>query len=289
MGEANQDENCRVCRKKVRDGIQCDKCDQWLHAKCQDLENSAYKVLKENSDLLWFCKECKPGVKNMLRKMKELEEQNIQLGKNVGKVEANVGNLDQNLTTLVGQVQEILENQKSIGIGLQRDRSSTDIENEITNRVMQQIKDMEYEKERKKNLVLYNIDESRSQDVRIGEGEDLSQVEGLFSRSLGIAATEFNITRTKRLGKEQVQGRARPLLVILANEKEKWHILKEAPKLKHEQNPEIRKIGISLDLTREEREANKRLREELRERRNRGKRNIIIKNGKIVTTGERQR
>ena len=51
---------CRICLKSVHrnhKAIQCDICDQWIHIKCNNLDNTNYNVLK-NSTNPWFCATC---------------------------------------------------------------------------------------------------------------------------------------------------------------------------------------------------------------------------------------
>ena len=51
---------CRICTKQVnknQQSIQCDKCDFWVHAKCNKINKQTFNFLQQ-SDAQWFCKEC---------------------------------------------------------------------------------------------------------------------------------------------------------------------------------------------------------------------------------------
>ena len=51
-------DHCRVCKKIVhKEGLQCDQCDQWVHAKCNKINKQTYLKL-ESSFLPWYCIEC---------------------------------------------------------------------------------------------------------------------------------------------------------------------------------------------------------------------------------------
>ncbi|KAK4321297.1 hypothetical protein Pmani_007873 [Petrolisthes manimaculis] len=80
------------------------------------------------------------------------------------------------------------------------------------------------------------------------------------------------------------------MLVELRDENEKWSIINNARNLKYETDPEKKKIGISKDLTREEREVEKRAREDLQEKRRNGEQGWYVKNGTLLRTqGTRNR
>ena len=51
---------CGVCTKSVisyQNGIQCDMCEVWFHAKCDATDLQMYEVLG-NSSLTWMCSKC---------------------------------------------------------------------------------------------------------------------------------------------------------------------------------------------------------------------------------------
>ena len=83
----------------------------------------------------------------------------------------------------------------------------------------------------------------------------------------------------KRKGRETDS--PRPMLIKLKNEEEKWKILRNAKNLKNENNPHKRRVGITKDLTREEREQNRKLREMIKEKKAEGQEGWFIKNGEL--------
>ena len=51
---------CSICTKAVDDNdysIYCDKCNLWVHIKCNNLNCLDYQYLNENDDP-WFCLKC---------------------------------------------------------------------------------------------------------------------------------------------------------------------------------------------------------------------------------------
>ena len=67
----------------------------------------------------------------------------------------------------------------------------------------------------------------------------------------------------------------------LGEERVKWHILSKARELSKSVRVDWKKVRISPDLTRQEREENRLLREELMRKRAEGS-NWIIKKGKVI-------
>ena len=56
---------CRDCAVPVLDGeqgLKCDLCDHWLHAKCKKITEAAYNFLSDNDNeaIKWYCSHCKP-------------------------------------------------------------------------------------------------------------------------------------------------------------------------------------------------------------------------------------
>lgn len=78
----------------------------------------------------------------------------------------------------------------------------------------------------------------------------------------------------------------RPLLIKMNNENEKWLIIKNAKKLKDETDPIRKQIGLAKDLTKKERETQKKLIADLRHKRENEQGIWIIKNGKVIKVTE---
>ena len=74
--------------------------------------------------------------------------------------------------------------------------------------------------------------------------------------------------------------RPRPILIKLSDENEKWSLLKGAKELRNAEGWR-KKIGISLDLCKEDREKDKKLREDLKAKRDNNERGWYIKAGKL--------
>ena len=81
-----------------------------------------------------------------------------------------------------------------------------------------------------------------------------------------------------------MQGRVRPLLVKPKGKHEnlRGEMLRNAKKLRNTTKEQLKKIIITPDMTVKEREISRKLREDLRIRREAGEENLVIRRGKIV-------
>ena len=83
---------CRICNqtcKKVEKALECDLCNHWYHAKCQEVNDKMYDVITQDSDskdgatLQWHCK---PSCNNVAAKFSSVLK-NIQDQMNMMKEE----------------------------------------------------------------------------------------------------------------------------------------------------------------------------------------------------------
>ena len=109
-------------------------------------------------------------------------------------------------------------------------------------------------------------------------GNDAATVQQLFAEGLGIE--NMNVIETIRLGKVTNTSGPRPLLIKLETVEDKWTILKNAKNLAKAKE-DMRAVSIVPDMTKDEREANKHMRQELKRRRENGE-DLIIRRGQIM-------
>ena len=48
---------CSIGAKSIGDDVFCDKCNSWIHIKCNNLNYVNYEYLNDNDDP-WFCLKC---------------------------------------------------------------------------------------------------------------------------------------------------------------------------------------------------------------------------------------
>ena len=135
---------CGTCEKVVKDhqnGLQCDMCDMWFHCGCEKVSAEEYELLERSDSVAqWFCSACRGQVKNLTRENKLKGENKILREEN---------------ELLRNRLEELERTMREI---------KEEIKQEVTEGVKQQVfeylKEDEDKKERRNNLVIYEIKES---------------------------------------------------------------------------------------------------------------------------------
>ena len=172
---------------------------------------------------------------------------------------------------------------KDVNEGVEEVRKERDVEERKVNELQYKMDEIEREG-KKKNVIMFNLEESKKDDARERYREDEARCKEIFTDILEIH--QINIQKVIRLGK-MVQDRTRPVLVKLGNEDERMKILKNANKIRH--SKKFVKVYIARDMTEKEREKDKSLRQELKEKREKEDEWYVIRRGKVVKAEGRQR
>jgi len=72
--EEREESPCGKCNKHVRDGIQCEICDNWWHPACAGMSSDLCECLGANHQLHWYCNGCNPGVGKMILEIRKIHE-----------------------------------------------------------------------------------------------------------------------------------------------------------------------------------------------------------------------
>lgn len=258
---------CLIEVKSTENGLQCEWCLRWFHSNCEKVSGQEYKRLSDkNCKLRWFCRSCNSNFPKFRKVQSKLEEENKQL-----RLE------NESLKDILKQLQDKMECFKT----------------EIMKEIKDELREEQDKEKRKPNLILFQMTESDSTDMKEVVEHDQAISMDFFTN--GVNVSEVEIEEVIRLGKKQnINGptgeqeselaprpRPRPLLVKLKNERMKWTILKNAKNLKYARN-EYRKISIVPDLTPKEREIDKNLRAQLKEKRDQGEEGWYIYRGKLL-------
>ena len=66
--------DCKKCSEKVlKDALQCDMCDWWIHVDCEGMKRAAYNFFGRYN-YLWFCSDCTDGFKTRKDTTSEINE-----------------------------------------------------------------------------------------------------------------------------------------------------------------------------------------------------------------------
>ena len=130
---------------------------------------------------------------------------------------------------------------------------------------------------RRCNLVIHNVPEPDG-EFEARKAQDQATFTDMVRSEFRL---QVKVNKAIRLGKK-MEDRARLILVTLDSEESKREVLRHATQLRHSTN--WSNVYISPDLTPAERETSKKLREELKRRREEGEPNLTIRGGRIITS-----
>jgi len=266
--EDSDSDNCGTCRKKVKDtdnGIQCEWCQKWFHCGCEKVSNKLYRTMGEEDAAFWCCRGCRRNVRGMKEENKVLRQENKTLRLENEKLRLRISAIEER----VDAVKEEIINEVKVEV-------TRGIQDEIVNRLKQE----EEKKKRECNLILYNLRESEKENGIEREAEDKSLCLEIFKEELKFERVE--IKKIVRLGRRQERGERRPLLVEVDRPGVKWGLLKVAKALKQATRENHKFVYMAPDLTPEEREKDKKLREDLKKKREEGEIGWYISKGRLV-------
>ena len=145
---------------------------------------------------------------------------------------------------------------------------STEIETVRTNIIESKATAEEHrdKESRRNNVILYKVTESTAQRAEDRNKEDVAFCLRLFNNGLHAGVAEEDLLHVFRLGRRgEDEDTARPLLVQLGSYTQKNVIMESLYKLKHA-DTEYKRVVVSHDMTKSEREECKKLVEEAKTR-----------------------
>ena len=300
----DEEGKCGDCLKSVDEkGIQCDHCDRWYHVKCQKISSSTFKAISmEGSDVPWLCNHCRENLTRMEKELQRLEKENQELRiensklmERMAKIEERVDAIKQEVRDEINMqmkdmIKEAMKDNLEAIETLNRQKIEENNQgegNEPTNTIhmkdliKESVNEVEENKRREKNLIIYNLKESQRDIGKDRERDDVKICSKLMRDGLHIRNVEFQ--KIIRLGKRRSEENAkpRPLLLQLSSVREKWNILKQIKKLRSCGEETLRAAILVPDLSKEERDRERKLREELKRLKNNGGTGWYISKGTL--------
>ena len=298
--------NCGEPVRSSEYGVSCDKCDKWFHASCQAISKPAYEALTKYKVLAWLCPPCKNGLKNQQPGVPNLTALESKVDKLQRTVADHVKRVDQSLreqeqavanqTKLMEQSIHDHQTQKGSYADIVKGACS-DVLDKVSAKVssipqitpnqnatkdlqnVAQIFDDFLDKDkRKNNIVVHNLPEATGNSAKEKIDMDILLFQEMVKESFHLNVA---VSKGFRVGRV-VLNKARLLIITLDTPGAKHDLLRLAPQLKG--TDKWGNIYLTPDLTKAEREAARKLREQLAARRAAGEANITIRKGKIVST-----
>ena len=298
--------NCGEPVRSSEYGVSCDKCDKWFHASCQAIPKPAYEALTKYKVLAWLCPPCKnglknqqPGVPSLTALESKVDELQRTVADHVKRVDQSLREQEQavaNQTKLMQQSIRDHQTQKGTYADIVKGACS-DVLDKVSAKVssipqitanqnatkdlqnVAQIFDDFIDKDkRKNNIVVHNLAEATGNSAKEKIDKDVLLFQEMVKESFHLNVA---VSKGFRVGRV-VPNKARLLIITLDTPGAKHDLLRLAPQLKG--TDKWGNIYLTPDLTKAEREAARKLREQLAARRAAGEANITIRKGKIVST-----
>ena len=276
LASTSDPNSCGRCRDPVQQtdqALECETCHQMFHTQCENVNKTQYNCIaasakgkgKAKSRVHWYCNTCEIVTNDWMRSMSTLHANQQVLQEKVKKLEENLeGKADQNDVKKIENRVDILEGKvNTIQEKPQNPQPSTSgtPTQENTSDVIKEIKEQE---DRKRNMIFFNVPESKLSDVNDRTKHDKEEVKEL-SRLCQATIKKDDMIRVKRLGKKPTTGKPRPLLIEVNSEDKKKALFKNLSKL--QRAPEkYKSISVQNDLTPKQREQEKMLREEAKKK-----------------------
>jgi hypothetical protein len=265
QSKAEGHEICGTCNKNVDDeGVQCDICDLWFHLKCGKVSKKIFEALKQNDEKLkWFCGQCN----KFFPKMIKIIEMNNALKEEMNKMKEELKHKNEKDTQEINNLKEEIERLKT-------KTNEKEAKNYNGTNISDAIGELEDRNARKSNVIIYGIVESESEDISEKRKKDEESVNEL-SRNIQI---KLKPKKVIRLGK--ANNKPRPIKVIFDSQEEAISFKRSFWSKKPEN---YSRVFVSDDLTFIQRGKLREVKQELKDRREKGESvKISSRNGMYV-------
>ena len=191
--------------------MECEYCTEHVCSKCLNLSAAEYNLLSKRSDLHWYCPPCEEKAMKNLKIEKEIE---VRCKGYFSKYETRLDALEQevNKKANVPKVKELIEESLS---GKARDGA------EGQNHISEDMKEFSESETRRNNIIIFNVNESKSTEAEARKQEDTDYVQELCGI---LKANPSSVKTVARLGNvkretENVSTTNRPMKVVFEDEK----------------------------------------------------------------------
>ena len=261
--------------------IECSTCETNYHPQCCGLDGLTKSPLKHLKKKKWVCPRCFKFPENFPKTLQKEKTTSQITEQTVDQIIAIVNStVEENLKTLLAP--ENLEK------GDDNNEDFTRVTRRRQNSIQKVIREEKEEEilieKKKKNLIIFNIPESSNEEKKEEMLEDFQKIQKVYTDKATLV--KGDIAHITRLGAKDPQ-KTRPVLITLKEEDKRKELLTKNKNLKLLEDHISTNIYVSPDLTRKQREADKALREELKQLKKTNA-NLVIRNHKIVPFREAQ-
>lgn len=242
---------CSSCVKEVKKVINCGRCEECFCLECMAFTESDYKSAIKRPNIVSYCNNCLDKSLKVVHGDYDVEQRCESFVKEVSdritaiesslKTKVNKDYLESALESKVNTNDLEKEVHKSVSAVL-----SSKITETIRSEITAASKETRLREQKKLNLMVFNVPETQDDE---GNDHDM-QADKVYFENLckDELDTQVQVTSTSRIGSKNGE-RARPLIVKMAEVRQKGLILKKAKTLDSKKNQVIKNIYIKPDLT----------------------------------------
>ena len=261
-------EECGKHFKSEKDKIlECEYCEQHYCIKCLKYKVGEYEAMQKPG-CMWFCMKCKPKVEKNILKEKTIEEKCATYCQMVNQ---RIDEVEKKLETKcdVNEVKEIVK--EALGTKERAPTINKQPANTMQDRSVldETVKEMQDRKDRETNFIVFNAPEPATNVKETRVQEDIELIRGLCNDVCSLDINPHNdIVEVIRLGKKPTgenTGNPRPLKVVMKDKMIKTMMFKKLWKLRDAED-RFRSLSIQSDQTKKEREEEKKLVDEAKDR-----------------------
>lgn len=280
--------SCEICMKLVLDtekAICCDgDCDRWFHADCVKISPIDYAKHAGNKNLKWVCnrvdcsKLSSAPMNQLLAQMSELtkkvdhligkvdclkQEDIAPIKEDIKSINSKINALEPRIVTSENRITDLEQNLQAL-----KNNTAPSNPEEIIGEINERSR-------RATNVILFNLKESSSRDVKVKQDHDKQLVAKIASTMNN--QVDLNDVKAYRLGKPS-KDKVRPLRLILKSIDETRQFVQGFSKEEVERvDPSLAGVSVSRDKTIQERDYLNHLRNELKTRTENGEPDLTIK------------
>lgn len=312
--QINQDK-CKVCNIKTVNkasdrAIECDICKEWVCFSCSEVNEAIYNLSSTTEcNLDFICKPCKEELPR-IREIMSLKQKQMEIiaeakreSETNQKFREEQSQINEDINKRLSKIEKVIEEKKLDDEEFPPLQLFT-AEKEKLNKIYirqqkfdEEVKHQKTQKEeekrredRERNLIVYEIPE-KSEDEAEQMKADFNTIKKLYLQKVELTA--HDIIQITRLG--QKNDKIRPIRLTFSSMQKRLEVLRKNKDLKLEddsfeictstfchEHQKHKHIYVSTDKTKQQRDNEKKLRDELKMRKAAGENNLIIRNEKII-------
>lgn len=272
-----EDKHCERCKDNYTlendKFLECHRCFSHYCITCLGKTEEAYNMII-GSDLMWFCVQCREKVEKNIVTDRKIEETCKAMMSSFEKRIADIENAVASKCSIaeakdlineeINKRLPLLASHPQGATGDKQESSEAATATPPSSNVNEVLSEMNERKARENNIVMYGVAEVESKPFEERQSYDKNKAEEIISKC-GVTLEKDEVRKTLRLGKyDKKSKKHRPMLVVLHNADKKKAIFKGGKTLR--ENESFKHVSLSNDLTPAERDLDKKLFEEAKER-----------------------